>query len=201
MHDKTGCKLCLSTQGNGICNAGEFPKNRRKCIRCNSTSANCPTHDNSESINQYSVYCRNITDACAVIYHGLKNISQNCATEITENDKIFCETNEKQCVFCSDVDNCNLIQSETTTPVKTTTPSPPPTTTQKPCNAVQFDLNQFLFAISIILPSIWKVDCFLVKWKLLWIFLLFIDELNFNYSDLYNFSPNKSISMISMYNL
>lgn len=38
LHDKTGCKLCLSTQGNGICNIGEFPKNRRKCIRCNKTS-------------------------------------------------------------------------------------------------------------------------------------------------------------------
>lgn len=103
---------------------------------------------------------QNITDACAVIYHGHKNISQNCATEITENDKIYCETNKKQCAFCLDADNCNMIQSETTTPVKTTTPSP---TTKRPGNAVQFDLHQFLFVISIILPLIWTVDCFLVK--------------------------------------
>lgn len=168
LHDKTACKLCIANQGDGICNAGEFPRSRRKCIRCNSTAANCPTQDNPESINQYSVYCRNIMDACAVIIYGYQNISQNCASEITESDQTFCAANQNQCLFCSDTDNCNLISTETTptvTPSTTTTAVQPSTTTttKNPNNAIEFVVNRMLLALSTMLSSILSINCFLLQ--------------------------------------
>lgn len=140
------------------CNIDEFPEKRRKCVQCDSTSEECPTHDSPESVNQYSVYCKNITDSCAVIDRGVNIFLQTCASEMVENDKKYCNSNADQCSFCTGENNCNLKQfKQTTTSTEspaTTTSTPRETSTRYPSNATQSYSNNILLAIFIVISVI-----------------------------------------------
>lgn len=123
MHNKETCKLCIANDTNG-CNGNEFPENRRKCVYCDTLTRNCPTLQNPGSVGEHSVYCRNVTDSCAIINRGnSNNILQTCASEMDDTTKSYCNDNQGRCVFCAGENNCNLLNSDGSSPTTTTTPT------------------------------------------------------------------------------
>lgn len=124
MHNKDTCKLCIASDANA-CNVNEFPDDRRKCIHCDTSRGDCPTQQRPELVGQYSTYCQNVTDSCAIInYGGRNNIMQMCATEMDEATKRYCNENQGQCIFCAGAHNCNLLNSDGSSPTTTTTTAP-----------------------------------------------------------------------------
>lgn len=144
--------MCIANDLNA-CNAHEFPENRRKCIRCDSVSGKCPTHDEPESVQQYSVYCKNVTDSCAIIDRGVDVYLQTCASEMADNDRDYCQSHQAQCTFCSGINNCNLKQFQPTAAPPTTEPT---TTNPKdpPSSATQSNGNHLLLIIFIIISTV-----------------------------------------------
>lgn len=165
MHNKQTCELCIASDSNG-CNAHEFPENRRKCVHCDSLRKTCPTQQNPELVGQYSAYCQNATDSCAIINRGgNNNILQMCASEMDETTKSYCKENQGKCIFCADEQNCNLLNSDgsvpTTAPPNTTVATVDPSNdideiiTQQPSsNGHQFSVNNNLLAAIFMIISI-----------------------------------------------
>lgn len=166
-HNNQTCQLCNAAETHA-CNMIEFPSDRRKCIRCDSTTDRCPTHAQLSLETIYSVYCRNTTDACVVINRETDNFMQTCASEMSDTTKTYCNNNKNKCSFCYE-NNCNLgknaATSEPTTEAQTTNaPSTDnPTTepvysteisTKQPSNANLSAGNKFLLGIFIIVPFI-----------------------------------------------
>lgn len=158
MHNKETCKLCIASDTNA-CNVNEFPEDRRKCINCDTSSRKCPTQQNPELVRQYSAYCRNATDSCAIINRGnSNNFMQMCASEMDDVTKRYCNDNQGQCIFCAGEHNCNLLNSDGSSPITTTTPVTSATTidpsdsieneviTNQPSNGHQLYDNSILLA-------------------------------------------------------
>lgn len=148
MHNSATCELCISS--NDECTNG-FPRDRRRCIRCNSISSSCPTQDAPESVSNHSVYCRNITDTCAVIYHESDEFSQKCASEMAHDEKEYCTRYADRCAYCVGNNNCNLKTNQNSKP---TTITPNATTreiqTERPSSATQPYVNHVLLVIFIV---------------------------------------------------
>lgn len=166
MHNKETCKLCIVSDTNA-CNVNEFPEDRRKCINCDSLSRNCPTQQNPDLVSQYSVYCRNATDSCATVNRGnSNNIVQMCASEMDDVTKRYCNDNQGRCVFCAGEHNCNLLNSDGSSPITTTTSVTIITTldpsesieneviTKQPSNGHQLYGNGILLAATFMIISI-----------------------------------------------
>lgn len=129
MHNKETCELCIASDTN-VCNVNEFPENRRKCVTCDTLTKNCPTQQSPELVGEHSVYCRNATDACAIIKRGNTNsIMQMCASEMDDTTKSYCNDNQDRCAFCVDANNCNLLNSDGSLPTAATTTTTTTTTT------------------------------------------------------------------------
>lgn len=178
MHNKETCKLCIASDTNA-CNANEFPENRRKCVYCNTLTRNCPTQQNPELVSQYSVYCRNATDSCAIIDRGnSNNIVQMCASEMDDTTKSYCNDNQGRCVFCAGENNCNLLNSDgslpttTTTTTTTTTSTTPftPASTLDPSNSTENEViikppsnsNHQIYGNRILLVAIFMIISIMV---------------------------------------
>lgn len=165
IHNEETCKLCVANDQSNACNGNEFPENRRKCINCDTLRNTCPTQQNPELVSQYSAYCRNATDSCAIIDRGGKdNWMQMCASEMDDSTKRYCNDNQGRCEFCTGEHNCNLINSTgdppiTTTTTATTTPDPSNSTeheivTKQPSKGHHFYGNYILLAINFMIISI-----------------------------------------------
>lgn len=154
LHNAGACELCIAG-GTNDCSA-EYPKNRRKCVRCDSAYGKCPTKQEPELANQYSMYCKNVTDSCVVITRtGNYSFAQMCASEMRENDKIYCNSNGGRCSFCAGADNCNLKEMDTpgmTEAPPNTTTKPP--ATSRPSSGHQFYSNHLLLAIFLIISML-----------------------------------------------
>lgn len=161
MHNKATCKLCIASDSD-VCTI-EFPQDRRKCIRCNSTTGNCPTQDAPESVNKYSVYCKNITDSCVVIDRESDNYFQICSSEMADGEKEYCTRYQEQCTFCTGENNCNLKKVRPSTTPTTNTPNVTTKeiqTTERPSSAPQIYRNNILFATFIIFSITLKQGLF-----------------------------------------
>lgn len=128
MHNTNTCKLCIAGD-TSACNVNEFPEDRRKCVQCDTSNRKCPTQQSPELVGQYSAYCRNATDSCAIINRGgSNNFMQMCASEMDEATKQYCNEHQGQCTFCTGQHNCNLLNSDGSS-------TPPPPTTSTPATA------------------------------------------------------------------
>lgn len=144
MHNAGTCKLCIAGQ-TANCNA-VYPENRRKCIRCNSRTNKCPTQREPELVNEYSVYCKNVTDSCVVINrNGAYDFAQMCASDMGDDEKLYC--NSGRCSICSSANNCNLKEIVPATTTESTS-------TDRPSSGHQFYSNCNLLAIFMIVTVI-----------------------------------------------